>query len=239
MKAMILTGGKGSRLYPLTRVTPKALLDIKGKPMLAHILDSLDGSKYLQETLVVYPHEFDSQFKAFERYYPYTGQIRFISDKDRDIGEMPGSIGAIAYVVKNRKINDDLLVVAGDNLFDLKIDSFLNFHQNRKMTSIAVYDCGDKKKASRFGVVELDERGRVTGFEEKPHHPKTTLVSTLCYALSNHDLHHLQRSTFKENAGDLIRHLVENNNEIYGFKFTGKWFDIGTPEDLERARKEF
>ena len=239
MKALILTGGKGSRLYPLTMVTPKALLDIKGKPMLAHILDNLDGSRSLQDISVVYPHEFDSQFRAFEKYYQYTRNIEFISDVDRDIGEMPGSIGAVAYVVKNKRINDDLLVIAGDNLFDFKIDNFLNFHQDRKKTSIAVYDCGDKKKASRFGVVELDKMDRVTRFEEKPHHPKTTLVGTLCYALSNHDLHHLEKKTFKENAGELIRHLVENNNPIYGFKFSGKWFDIGTPEDLDRARREF
>lgn len=239
MKALILTGGQGSRLYPLTRVTPKALLDIKGKPMLAHILDNLDGSESLQSISVVYPHEFDSQFRSFEKYYQYTMPVDFISDRDRDLREMPGSIGAVAYVVKNKKITDDLLVVAGDNLFDFKIDDFLNFHQDCKKTSIAVYDCGDKKKASRFGVVELDKTNRVVRFEEKPHHPKTSLVSTLCYALSNHDLHHLERRTFKENAGELIRHLVESNNPIYGFKFSGKWFDIGTPEDLERARREF
>ena len=239
MKALILTAGHGSRLYPLTRITPKPLLDIKGKPVLAHILDNLDESRTLEEISVMYPHQFESQFKAFEEYYKFGKRIEFISDKNRDVEEMPGSIGGIAYIVKHKNIHEDLLVVAGDNLFDFRIDSFLNFYQSHKKTSIAVYDCGDKKKASRFGVVELDEKSKIVGFEEKPIHPKSTLVSTLCYALSNQDLHHLDKKIFRENAGDLIKHLVENQQDIYGYRFTGKWFDIGTPEDLEKARKEF
>ena len=239
MKSLILTAGLGSRLYPLTRITPKPLLDVKGKPVLAHIVDSLDISKNLDEISIIYSHQFENQFRAFETYFRYNKKVEIISDKNRIIDEMPGSIGAIAYVVKHKNIYDDLFVVAGDNLFDFDVDDFINFYHKTRKTAIAVYDFGDKSKVSKFGVVELDKNNKITNFEEKPHHPKTSLVSTLCYILSKYDLHHLEKKIFKENAGELIKHLVENSQDIYGYRFSGKWFDIGSYEDLERARKEF
>lgn len=239
MKSLILTAGSGTRLYPITRITPKPLLDIKGKPVLAHIVDNLDSSKYLEEISIIYPHQFESQFKDFETYFRYNKKIELISDKHRVIDEMPGSIGAIAYVVRHKNIRDDLLVLAGDNLFDFFIDDFINFYYHKKKTSIAVYDFGNKSKVNKFGVVELDKNDKIISFEEKPHIPKTSLVGTLCYILSKDDLHHLERKTFKENAGELIKHLVESGQDIYGYQFRDKWFDIGSHEDLERARKEF
>ena len=239
MKSLILTGGLGSRLYPITKITPKPLLDVKGKPVLAHIVDSLDASKQIEEISIMYPHQFESQFKSFETYLGYEKRIELISDKNRIVDEMPGSIGAIAYVVKHKSINDDLLVVAGDNLFDFNIDDFINFYHTHRKTSIAVYEFGNKSEVTKFGVVELDRNNKIISFEEKPHHPRTSLVSTLCYILSRHDLHHLEKKIFKENAGELIRHLVENGQDIYGYQFRGKWFDIGTFEDLDRARKDF
>lgn len=238
MKALILTSGLGSRLYPITRITPKPLLDVKGKPILAHLLDSLDSSNYIKNISIIYPHNFENQFHEFSNYFRYNKNVELISDKHRIVNEMPGSIGAIAYFIKSKNVDDDLLVVAGDNLFDFTMDDFINFYHKNKKTSIAVYDFNDKNKvANRFGVVELKE-DKIISFEEKPSNPKTSLVATLCYLISKHDFHHLGKETFKENAGDLIKHLI-HHGDVYGFEFKGKWFDIGTHEDLEKARKEF
>lgn len=132
-----------------------------------------------------------------------------------------------------------LFVIGGDNLFDFNVDEFIEFFNKHKETCVAVYDFKDKKKvAKRFGVVEIDKKNKIISFEEKPSKPKTSLAATLCYILSNYDLHHLDRKTFKENAGELIKHLVDHE-DVYAYIFKGKWFDIGTHEDLERARLEF
>ncbi len=240
MKSLILTAGEGSRLYPITRITPKPLLDVKGKPVLDHIVSNLDSSPNIQEIYVMYPNAFEYQFSQFEKYFKYSKKIELINDKHRNIQENPGSVGGIAYIVKHKKIEDDLLVIAGDNLFNFRIDDFIAFYELKgKKTSIAVYNVKNKNEAKRFGVVELDKSKKIIGFEEKPVEPKSTLVSTLCYILSKHDLHHLDKKIFKENAGELIKHLVDNNQDLYGFEFASGWFDIGTPEDLEIARKEF
>ena len=139
MKSLVLTAGSGSRLHPLTTITPKPLLDVKGKPVLDHIVSSLDSSANVEEVYIIYPSLFEFQFNQFEKYFRYGKKIGLISDMHRNVQEDPGSIGAIAYVVKHKKIDDDLLVVAGDNLFNFRIDDFVAFYEaNGKKTSIAV-----------------------------------------------------------------------------------------------------
>lgn len=239
MKALILAAGFGTRLHPITKVTPKSLVDVKGKPLLAHILDSLNKSRDVKEIYIVYNYKFGNQFYKFLSHFKYNKKIKLISDKYKVVSEMPGSIGTINYFVKLKNINEDLLVLAGDSLFEFDVDKFIEFFKKHNKTCIAVYDLKNKSKiAKKFGVVEIDKNNRIIGFEEKPKNPKTSLVAILCYILSNYDLHHLDKKTFKENAGELIAHLVDHE-DVYAYVFKGKWFDIGTHEDLERARKEF
>lgn len=242
MKSLVLTAGQAKRLHPLSKITPKCLLDVHGRPILAHILDNLDSSLYLNEIYVSYHNDFKSQFSAFEKYYPYQKKIKFLNEGQKDPQEYPGLIGCINHIVKTEKIEDDLLITAGDNLFDFPIDSFINFYDNNKRkTSIAVYEFKNKSDvAGKYGVVELKSNSsEIASFEEKPISPKTSLAATLCYILPKEELHHLDKKIFKENAGELIKHLVENGQSVYAFKFRGKWFDIGTENDLIIARRDF
>lgn len=239
MKALVLGSGLGTRLYPLTKITPKSLVDIKGKPLLAHILEKLDKSKIIKEVYITYNHHFEDQFHKFIENFNYSKNIELISDKYKKESEMPGSIGTINYFVKSKKIDEDLLVLAGDSLFSYDIDNFINFYKQYNETSVAIYDFKDKSRiAGKYGVVELNQKHKLIGFEEKPAKPKTSLVATLGYILSNYDLHHLKKNNFRENAGELIAHLVKNE-DVYGYIFEGKWFDVGCSEDLDKARKEF
>lgn len=237
MKALILGSGLGTRLYPVTKITPKTLVDIKGKPLLSHILEKLEKSEIVSDIYITYNQRFESQFSKFIEHFNYSKNIELITNKE--ISESPSSIGTINSFVKTKKINEDLLVLAGDSIFSFEIDDFINFYKKCGKTSVAVYNSeGKKKTAGKYGIVELDKNNRITGFEEKPLNPKTGLISTLCYILSNRDLHHFDRNTFRENAGELIAHLVDHE-EVHAYVFEGKWFDIGSHEDLEKARKEF
>ncbi len=189
----------------------------------------------------MYPSLFEYQFQEYSKYYKYNKKIEMISDKERIVHEMPGSVGGISYVVNLKKINDDLLILGGDNLFDFDIDEFISFYYlMNKKTSIAVYDLGNKDEvANRFGCVSVDEKNKVVKFDEKPSNPESSLISTLCYILSKNDLHYLNdKNNLKENTGDLIKHLV-NSGDVYAYEIKGKFFDIGTYPDLERARIEF
>ncbi|MFH1311098.1 MAG: nucleotidyltransferase family protein [Nanoarchaeota archaeon] len=242
MKSLVLTAGQATRLRPLSYLMPKCFFDVKGKPILGHILDNLDSSINLDEILVSYHNDYKSHFLAFEKYYKYQKKLKFLNEGQKNPQEYPGLIGCIAHIVKSEKIEDDLLITAGDNLFDFPIDDFINFYTNNKRkTCIAVYEFKNKSDvAGKYGVVELKENGvEIASFEEKPNHPKTSLAATLCYILSKEDLHNLDKKIFKENAGELIKHLVENRQSVSAFKFRGKWFDIGNYDDLMIARREF
>lgn len=237
MKVLILGSGAGKRLYPITKITTKVLIDIKGKPLLAYILEKLEKSKIIDEIYITYDNHFEDQFKKFIEHFKYTKKIELITNKE--ISGSPSSIGTISSFVKLKNIKEDLLVLAGDSIFSFEIDDFIDFYKKHNETSIAIYDIRDKKKAAgKYGIVELDENHKLLSFEEKPDNPKTSLAATLCYILSNYDLHHLDKNIFRENAGELIAHLVKHEG-VYGYIFEGKWFDIGNIDDLERARKEF
>lgn len=237
MKALILGSGFGTRLHPITSITPKSLIEIKGRPLLSYILDKLEESKNVDEIYITYNSKFKEQFINFLEKFKYIKKIELITDKN--ISESPSSIGTINSFVKLKNIKEDLLILAGDSIFSFEIDNFIDFYKKHKETSIAVYDFKHRNKIARkFGVVEFGEKNKIISFEEKPYYPKTSFVATLCYILSNYDLHHLNKRTFRENAGELIAHLVRYE-DVYGYVFSGKWFDIGTHEDLERAKKEF
>ncbi len=239
MKALILGSGLGARLNPITKITPKPLIDLRGKPILAHILDNLEKSKYIDEIYITYSHKFRGQFNSFLKNFSYSKKIDLVRKKEKKEIEMPGSIGTINYFVKAKKIEEDLLVLAADSVFNFDIDDFIDFYREKGKTSIAVFDIKDKDRAAKkYGIVEMDENGRIKSFAEKPENPATSFVAILCYAISNNDLHHLDKKTFRENAGELISHLV-SNGDVYGYLFSGKWFDIGSHEDLEMARREF
>ena len=239
MKALILGSGLGARLNPITKITPKPLIDLRGKPILAHILDNLEKSKYIDEIYITYSHKFRGQFNSFLKNFSYSKKIDLVRKKEKKEIEMPGSIGTINYFVKAKKIEEDLLVLAADSVFNFDIDDFIDFYRKKGKTSIAVFDIKDKDRAAKkYGIVEMDENGRIKSFAEKPENPATSFVAILCYAISNNDLHHLDKKTFRENAGELISHLV-SNGDVYGYLFSGKWFDIGSHEDLEMARREF
>ncbi len=242
LKALILDGGKATRLAPLSHITPKSLLDVKEKPVLEHILESIANSGYIDTAYIMHAHGFRDQFDKFTGYYNHPNlKIELVDDKERNTEKYPGSVGGIAYAVKEQKINDDLLVVGGDNLYDFEMSDFINFFiQNGEKTSIAVYDFENKEEVARkFGVVELEEDEiKIKDFEEKPYEPKTALISTLCYLISKEDLDILEKEKFGSNAGELIRYLVENK-EVNAYTFKGKWFDIGTFEGLAKARNEF
>lgn len=243
MKALILASGAGKRLRPITFVTPKSLIMVKNKQVLKHLLEKLNKSKYIDEIYIVYDHNFEDQFKSFMEdfkiYLKCGKRIELISDREKNTKTMPGSIGTINFFVKLKKIREDLLILASDSLFDFNIDNFIEFAKKHGKTSVAVYDLKRREKAAKkYGVVEIGEKNKIIGFEEKPSKPKTSLVATLCYMLSNYDLHHLDKKVFRENAGELIAHLVDHE-DVYAYVFGGKWCDIGSLEDLERAKKEF
>lgn len=244
MKVLILAAGYGTRLYPLVKDTPKALLEINEKPLINYILERISNLKDLNEVVLVTNDKFYSIFIEWaqkQKTFPFP--IKVVNDQTKTPEDRLGSIGDIEFALKQENINDDVLVIGSDNLFDYNIDDYVLFAQERTPSiSIGLYDINDLNVATRFGVVVLGENEKIASFEEKPEEPRSTLVAMCFYYLPKNSLgligDYLLECGKSDTAGDYIHWLVENN-DVYGFKFIGKWYDIGSIESYKEAQEKF
>jgi glucose-1-phosphate thymidylyltransferase len=242
MKILILAGGYGTRLATVARDTPKALLPINDRPLLEYILDHVKNLDGLTEVFVVTNDKFYEKFNEWSTTIHFDFKVTVVNDGTKTVEERLGSVGDIDYVIQNEKVDEDLLVVGGDNLFDFNITEYISFSQkNDNALTIGVYDIG-QEDASQFGVVQIDSNGKVIAFEEKPENPKSSLIAMCFYYLPKKTLgfvsDYLLESGMSDKAGDYIKWAQENHT-VYGFNFEGKWYDIGSVESYNEAKNNF
>ena len=243
MKVLILAAGYGTRLKSIAENTPKPLLPINGRPLINYIIDRIKDLPGLDEILVVTNNKFVVNFQDWAKTLKLKAKITVVNDKTNVPEERLGSIGDIQYVIKEQKLSADLLVVGGDNLFDYNVDEYIMTAQkNLKSVSIGLYDIHNLEEAKLFGVVVLNKNGKITSFEEKPAQPKSTLIAMCFYYFPKATLGFIQEYLKdvgkSDTAGDYIRWLTAKY-EVYGFKFIGKWYDIGSIEAYYEAQKKF
>lgn len=243
MKTLILAAGYGTRLYPFIKDTPKALLAVNGRPIVSHILGKVAAVPGLNEVLLVTNDKFAVTFGKWAAQVECPCPVKVINDGTKTPEGRLGSIGDIDFVLKEGVVNDDLLVVGGDNLFNFDLAKYIAFAKEKAPSvTIGVYDIGDRVEAKNFGVVELDGQKQIVSFEEKPAAPKSSLVAMCFYYLPEKSLgligDYLVESRATDRAGDYIRWLSRKQS-VFGYKFTGKWYDIGSLPAYKEAQKDF
>ena len=236
MQCILLCAGYATRLYPLTQQQPKALLDVGGKTIADHILDKV--RKLGIDVHLVTNELFVTQFQQWAR----NKKITIISDGTRSNDERLGALRDLQLVLEKAHITDDILLIAGDNLFDFSLNAMAELFHEKKSSVVALYDLRDSAKVvKKYGVAVLDKTNRVVDFEEKPEKPKSTLAATCCYLLRKESVAQLanyMKNPQGENPGDFIRWLAKRE-AVYGFSFTEPWFDVGSFESLEAARRHY
>ena len=235
MITIILAAGYGTRLYPLTKDKPKSLLQIGGKPIINYITNQLQNKIY-----IVTNQKFYDQFIEWAK--TQNKDIEIINDNTTSNETRLGGIGDLYFTIKLKNINDDILVLGGDNVFDFKIKDFIEFFKQKQAPVIALYDVQDLELAKLYGIVELDKNRKIISFEEKPKNPKSTLASTCFYVFPKEFIKeiykYMQTSNNKDGPGYLIKHFY-TKQPIYGFVFKGNWFDIGNLEQYKKANEIF
>ena len=223
MKCLILAGGFGTRLFPLTVNKAKALFDYNGKPILSHLVEMIPRDI---DILVSINKRFEDDFQRWQQ--GIDRQVELCLEEAHNNEQKKGAVSALNLWVKHKGITEDLLVIAGDNYFEFDLSHFITAY-NGKSTLVAVHDIGDRDKASHFGVVLLNGN-KIAEIKEKPTAPSTSLVSTACYILPPRVFGYLYQYCSegrRDNLGNFISYLVAND-EVYAYIFTEKWFDIGT-----------
>ena len=236
---MVLAGGYGRRLWPLTRDKPKSLLMVAGRPILDYVMDKVLELEEVDEIILSTNLRFKSQFEEWLRARSYEN-VRVVADRSMREEEKPGAVRALAEI--SLDINDDLLVVAGDNLFTSSLRGMLDFFRAKSATVVALYDVRNKEIVKECSAVEIDEDNKIISFVEKPGSPKTTLLATCIYMLPSQVLPRLSEYVEKGENPDQAGRFIEwlhKREPIYGFMLGGRWYDIGTIDRYMKACREF
>jgi len=245
MNALILAAGYATRLYPLTLKKAKPLLEVGGKPMIEWLFDNLVSVSGLRTVYVVTNSKFAKDFQNWANGYQdrHNGlQIKIINDGSTSDDDKLGAIGDINLVLTREGLtNDDLLVVAGDNLFEQPLTDFVNVAKDSPAT-VAVHDVGDLEAMKKYGTVTIDKKGVITNFEEKPKQPKSTLAAVALYYYSRDTLPlfttYLAAGNNPDQPGLFLQWLY-TRKPVGTFEIKGRWLDIGSKETLENADKIF
>lgn len=221
MRAIVLAAGYATRLRPLTEGFPKPLLPVGGRPMLDWLADRIDAVAEVEELHVVTNSRYAPHFTRWAggregRLAPVVHDDGTSTNEDR-----LGAIGDIRFTIEQAALHgEDLLVIAGDNLFDFELSELVAWWRTKEQpaSALALHDVGDLELARQYGIVEVDASERVVAFLEKPERPPGTLAATAAY------LYH------REHAALVDRYLGEGNPPDQPGRL-----DIGDREQLLEA----
>ena len=171
MKCILLCAGYATRLFPLTENFPKALLEVGGRPLIDYILDEVNSLEEVDQIYLVTNKKYTPHFEEWAKNKNNVKPITVFNDNTTTNENRLGAIGDIEFVIEKAKIDDDLLIIAGDNLFTFKLRDFVDFQKTKGTSAICVRE-EDNETLKRLGVVETDSDMKVVGFEEKPAEPK-------------------------------------------------------------------
>ncbi|MCD4740471.1 NDP-sugar synthase [archaeon] len=228
MKAVILAGGYARRFWPVTLHKPKPLLPIAGKPILDFLMEKLEQVPEIDTIYISTNAVFEEIFSEWMKKRKSSKRVELVVEPTVKEEHKLGSIGAMEYLIKNKKITSDLMLLAGDNLFSFDLAKFAQSYQEDPR--IILYKMNNRARCSRYGVVDIDEAQKVTDFEEKPTEPKTSLVSTACYVFPRKTLplvkQYLAGKHPVDNMGSFLEWLYHKVT-VRGVVMEGYWYDIG------------
>ena len=245
MKVLILAAGYATRLYPLTLTQPKPLLAVAGKPMVDYVLDNLSPIPGIDRVYIVTNAKFAGTFQAWaDDYRAKKSNLEFtiINDGSTDDTNKLGAIGDLNLVLDRENLDDDLIVVAGDNLFNQSLEAFGTFCREKQEVVLGVYDVGSLDQAKKYGVVDVDASGKVRSFLEKPANPASTQIGIALYYYPKKTLPLIRQYIAEGNNPDQPGRLIQwlyPKQPVYTWSVPGIWYDIGSKETLEEANRIF
>jgi glucose-1-phosphate thymidylyltransferase len=245
MKVLILAAGYATRLYPLTLSQPKPLLPVAGKPMIDYVLDNIAPIGGIDRVYVVTNAKFAGHFQSWSEHYRSTKSkldFTIVNDGSTDDSNKLGAIGDLHLVITRERMDDDLIVVAGDNLFSQSVEGFGAFARQKNAPVLAVFDVGSLEEIKKYNSITLDAQGKITFFEEKPKTPSSTLTGIALYFYPKSTLPLIRQYIAEKNNPDQPGRLVQwlyKRTPVYTWRVPGLWFDIGSKESLEEANRIF
>ena len=242
MKCVVIAAGYATRLGELTKNFPKPLLKIGENTILGRMLDDIDKIPEITEHVIITNHKFAPIFEDWKKAIHMTKLVTIVDDGTETNETRLGAVCDLLYAMEKLRIDDDLLVVAADNLLFFSFQEFVDFAKEKGTSCIMCHEQPSIEKLQRTGVVELDENMKVLGMEEKPQVPKSHWAVPPFYIYLKKDLdlvrHSVENGCGKDAPGNLAHYMVEKTT-MHAWKMTGGRFDIGSLDTYYEAIKRY
>lgn len=238
MDSIVLAGGFAKRMLPLTKNTPKQLLDVAGEPMLNHVLKSLE--KISPERVILSVNSFfSSHFNQFISDYQGPLNLQLFVESSKNEEEKLGALGALNLLFSELDIKGPVFIAGGDNLSDFDLTAMVSKSERTNRDVIGLYDVEDTNLAKLYGIAELNS-DRITAFVEKPSNPKSTLAATAYWLLSKEGIsnffEYINSGGDRDALGNFLAWNI-NRNDVLSVSYRGTWYDIGDLESYKEAQK--
>ena len=242
MKAIILAAGYATRLYPLTLNKPKALLKVGKKTVLDYIIDEVESIDAINEILIVSNHKFANLFNNWKKRRISNKSIKVIDDGTSDDESKLGAICDLRLVIEDENIDEDILVIAGDNLFTFKLIDFYNFYLKVEKDCIIVQEKENIDELKEMGVVLLNQENKVLDFQEKSNNPMSNTVVYASYIYLKNTLPLILQYLDERNNPDAPGYFpawLYDKKDIFAYRFQGECYDIGTYKSYKDVQISF
>lgn len=240
MKAIILVAGYATRLYPLTKDTPKPLLKVGGKTIIDYIVDEINTIDDIDSIFVISNHKFAGHFDKWAKERSNPKPVTVIDDGTDSDENKRGAIGDILYTIEQGNIDDDVVIIAGDTLFTYSLTDYYNYFREKKADCVCVKQFDDKELIKQMGVVLLDNDNKVIDLEEKPQNPRSDKVAYAAYMYTKDTLKLVKEYLAEGNSPDAPGYFLQwlhKKKDVYGYITEGECYDIGTHKALAEVRR--
>ncbi len=242
MKCILLAAGYATRLYPLTKDRPKALLQLGKKTILDRLMDKIEEINKIDEVYIVTNHVFADVFTEWAKSYCGRLPVKVLDDGTTTNDNRLGAIGDMHYVIKEENITDEIFVLASDVIFDFSLQGLFDLYDTCGSDVISAHYVESIETLQQMGVLSLDDDGRVTEFEEKPKNPKSHYGAPPFYLYRKSTLalinQYLEEGNNPDAPGYFIPWLIDHT-DVYAYKFDEDITDIGVPSAYYAACEEY
>ena len=242
MICVVLAAGYATRLYPLTENFPKPLLDVNGKSILDWLLTDIDKIDDVSEFVIISNHKFAKHFENWSKSCNLKKPVTVVDDGTSTNETRLGAVKDIDFAVNKLNLNDDLFVIAGDNILDFSFSSFIEYFKEKNASCVMRYYEKSIPVLQKCGVACVDENGLITDMEEKPKEPKSHWGIPPFYIYKKDDVHFIhdgiKGGCATDAPGSFIAWLCHQSN-VYAMEMPGKRYDIGDLESYEQVKKDF
>ena len=240
MKCLVLAAGYATRLYPLTENFPKPLLAVGNKTILDWLLDDIDTAGLVDEYIIISNHKFAHHFEKWAKNKPY--KVTVVDDGTSTNETRLGAVCDIQFAIDKCEIDDDMLVIAGDNVLDFRLARFVSYCKQKNTSCVMRYYEPSEKKLLKCGVLTVDENNLVTDMTEKSPTPATHWCCPPFYFYTKEDAKRVKDGITDgcgtDAPGSFIAWLCKKA-PVHAMEMPGSRYDIGNLESYENVKREY